>query len=225
MVGVEVVLPGEHRALDRAVEGETGRIASSTAALFSTGRLPGRPRRHRRRRSCSARHRTRWARREELGLRRQLLLAPRMWRRPTAPDGDGAGAPGWRSWGPCGRGIGCCEGEETPVVEVPAVPYKDPNNYVKYSGRLPKSWRRRSRTAPSGPTSSTTSPIAQAISRHGAGDLGADRRQGRRLHLRGRLRRHAGRRVEALKEHNPNVTIGLADPRAPRSTTTTSTAS
>ena len=26
------------------------------------------------------------------------------------------------------------------LIEVPAVPYKDPNNYVKYSGRLAEEW-------------------------------------------------------------------------------------
>ncbi len=82
------------------------------------------------------------------------------------------------------------------LVEVPAVPYANPNNYVKVSGRLAEE-------------------LAQDASRNGAiwanqfdnvanrqghyrdhrpGDLAADRRQGRRLHLRGRHRRHARRR-------------------------------
>ena len=39
---------------------------------------------------------------------------------------------------------------------VPAVPYKDPNNYVKLSGRLAEELNRASPTARSGPTSSTT---------------------------------------------------------------------
>ena len=42
-VGIEVVLPGEHRRLHRAVEGQPRRIASSTAFWLSTGREPGRP--------------------------------------------------------------------------------------------------------------------------------------------------------------------------------------
>jgi len=50
------------------------------------------------------------------------------------------------------------------LVQVPAAPYRNPNNFVRYSERL----------APR--------------------DLGADRRQGGRLHLRGRLGRHAGGR-------------------------------
>ena len=41
----------------------------------------------------------------------------------------------------------------------------------------------------------------------------ADRRQGRRLHLLGRHRRHAGAASAiALKERNPNIKIDLADP-------------
>ena len=51
------------------------------------------------------------------------------------------------------------------LVEVPAVPYKNPNNYVKISGRLADELARPSRTARSGQTSSTTSPIARPISR------------------------------------------------------------
>ena len=41
---------------------------------------------------------------------------------------------------------------------VPAVPYKDPNNYVKLSGRLAEELNRASPTGRSGPTSSTMSP-------------------------------------------------------------------
>ena len=46
---------------------------------------------------------------------------------------------------------------------VPAVPYKDPNNYVKFSGRLAEELAaRRARRAPSGPTNSTMWPTARA---------------------------------------------------------------
>ena len=38
---------------------------------------------------------------------------------------------------------------------------------------------------------------------HGAGDLEGDRRQGRRLHLRGRHRRHAGRRLDGAEGAQP----------------------
>ncbi len=52
------------------------------------------------------------------------------------------------------------------LVQVPAVPYKNPNNYVKYSGRLAaQAGRDRSRTARSGPTSSTTSPTGRRMSK------------------------------------------------------------
>ena len=82
------------------------------------------------------------------------------------------------------------------LVEVPAVPYRDPNNYVKLLRPARRgAGRRPSRTARSGPTSSTTSPTARRhIDGTAPGDLGADRRPGRRLHLRRRLRRHARRR-------------------------------
>ena len=57
------------------------------------------------------------------------------------------------------------------------------------------SWPRPSPTVPSGQTSSTTSPTAQAhIETHRPGNLGTDRWRGRWLHLLGRHRRHAGRR-------------------------------
>ena len=45
---------------------------------------------------------------------------------------------------------------------VPAVPYKDPNNYVKLSGRLAEELAGPSPTARSGPTSSTMSPTGWA---------------------------------------------------------------
>ena len=45
------------------------------------------------------------------------------------------------------------------------MPYRNPNNYVKYSRAWPRRWPRPSPTAPSGPTSSTTSPTARRTSR------------------------------------------------------------
>ena len=51
------------------------------------------------------------------------------------------------------------------LVEVPAVPYKNPNNYVKYSARLAARLNEAMPRARSGPTSSTTSPTARRISR------------------------------------------------------------
>ena len=49
------------------------------------------------------------------------------------------------------------------LIEVPAVPYSNPNNYVRYSGGSPRRSPRLSPTAPSGPTSSTMSPTGEAI--------------------------------------------------------------
>ena len=57
---------------------------------------------------------------------------------------------------------------------VPAVPYKDPNNYVKLSGRLAEELAGPSPTARSGPTSSTMSPTGWATTGRPA------RRSGRR---------------------------------------------
>ncbi len=81
------------------------------------------------------------------------------------------------------------------LVQVPAAPYRNPNNFVRYSERLAaragqdRAERRdlgqpvRQRRQPAGPCRD-----------HRPGDLGADRRQGRRLRLRRRLGRHAGGR-------------------------------
>ena len=52
------------------------------------------------------------------------------------------------------------------LIEVPAKPYKNPNNYVKLSGRLAaEAGARTARAAPSGPTSSTMSPTARPMSK------------------------------------------------------------
>jgi cysteine synthase A len=48
------------------------------------------------------------------------------------------------------------------LVEVPAVPYSNPNNYVKYSGRLAETL---AKSEPHGRTSSTMSPTAVVIIR------------------------------------------------------------
>ena len=51
------------------------------------------------------------------------------------------------------------------LVEVPAVPYSNPNNYVKVAGRMAERLaRERCRTARCSPTSSTMSPTATPIS-------------------------------------------------------------
>ena len=62
------------------------------------------------------------------------------------------------------------------LIEVPAVPYKNPNNYVKYSGRLAESLPPPRRMARSGPTSSTMSPTARAISRRRRSKSGTTRK-------------------------------------------------
>jgi cysteine synthase len=51
------------------------------------------------------------------------------------------------------------------LILVPAVPYSNPNNYVRYSGRLAEGWRNPSPMARSGPTSSTMSPTGRPMSR------------------------------------------------------------
>ena len=50
------------------------------------------------------------------------------------------------------------------LIEVPAVPYKDDNNYVKYSGRLAKKLASESEMEPYGPTNSIIQPIEMPIS-------------------------------------------------------------
>jgi cysteine synthase len=47
------------------------------------------------------------------------------------------------------------------LVEVDAVPYSNPGNYVRYSGRLAEELAASDPTASSGPTSSTMSPTAR----------------------------------------------------------------
>jgi cysteine synthase A len=49
------------------------------------------------------------------------------------------------------------------LIEVPAAPYKNPNNYVRYSGRLAAKIARVIQTARFGPISSTIQPIAKRI--------------------------------------------------------------
>ena len=97
---------------------------------------------------------------------------------------------------------------------VPAVPYANPMNYVRYSEQLWRTrWRRRSRTARSGPTSSTISPTAAPITRPPARRSGSDT-EGKvdafvaSVGTGGTL---AGVAM-ALKERNPSVKICLADP-------------
>ena len=85
------------------------------------------------------------------------------------------------------------------LVEVPAVPYANPNNYVRLSGRLAD---QLAKTEPNGAIWANQFDNVANRDGHivttGPRNLAADRRQGRRLHLRGRHRRHArGRRDRA----------------------------
>ena len=80
------------------------------------------------------------------------------------------------------------------LIEVPAVPYKNPNNYVKLSGRLAE---RLAGELPNGAIWANQFDNVANRDGHTAddrpGDLGPDQWRGRRLHLRRRDRRHAGR--------------------------------
>ena len=98
--------------------------------------------------------------------------------------------------------------------QVAAVPYKDPNNYVHVSERMAKELAMTHREGAiwANQFDNTRQPDGP-FSDHRPRDLAADRRQGRRL----RLRRWApAARWPAsgmyLKEQNPKVRIGLADP-------------
>ena len=86
------------------------------------------------------------------------------------------------------------------LIEVPALPFSNPNNYQHVGKRLAEQLAqdRDERRA-------VRRPVEQSRQRQGAlrfdrpGNLGADRRQDRRLHLLGRHRRHA-RRHQPLPE-------------------------
>ena len=100
------------------------------------------------------------------------------------------------------------------LIEVPAVPYKNPNNYVKVSGRLAE---QLAKSEPNGAI--WANQFDNVANRDGhirttaRGNLAPDRRQGRRLRLGGRHRRHAGRRrASGSRRRTPDVKIALADP-------------
>ncbi len=81
------------------------------------------------------------------------------------------------------------------LIEVPAVPYKNPNNYVKVSGRLAEQLgEKRAERRDLGQPVRQCRQSRRPYPHHGAGNLDADRRQGRRLRLGGRHRRNARRR-------------------------------
>ena len=113
------------------------------------------------------------------------------------------------------------------LVEVDAVPYANPDNYVRYSGRLAEELdATRARRRDLGQPVRQPRQPPGAHRDHRPGDLGADPRQGRRLHLRGRHRRHAGRRRHGPARHrSPTSPSAWPTPAARRSTSTTPTAS
>jgi cysteine synthase len=96
------------------------------------------------------------------------------------------------------------------LVEVDAVPYSNPDNYVRYSGRLAEEL---AKTEPGGAIwANQFDNVANREAHYrttGPGNLRPDRGQGRRLHLRRRLRRHPGRRrrrparAQARREDRP----------------------
>ena len=87
---------------------------------------------------------------------------------------------------------------------VPAAPYTNPNNYVRYSGRLAEEIAAKE---PNGAI--WANQFDNLANRRGhyrddrPRDLGPDRRQGRRLHLLGRHRRHAVRRRHRAEGAQP----------------------
>ena len=90
------------------------------------------------------------------------------------------------------------------LVEVPAVPYANPNNYVKVSGRLAE------RLASSEPNGAIwANQFDNVANRQGHFETTgpeiwrADGRQGRRVHLRRRHRRHARRRRHGAEGAQP----------------------
>ena len=107
----------------------------------------------------------------------------------------------------------CCACAAPSCAWCRPLPYANPGNYVRYSGRWPRSWPPRSRTARSGPTSSTMSPTATATTARPA------RRSGTRPTARSTASsarsapaaRWPASRM-ALKERNPEHQHRLADP-------------
>jgi cysteine synthase len=88
------------------------------------------------------------------------------------------------------------------LIEVPAVPYKNPNNYIKYSGRLAEALNKSS---PEGAIWANQFDNVANRQAHIETTAPEVFEQTARLLLRGRLRRHAGRCVDgaqsAQQEH------------------------
>ena len=113
------------------------------------------------------------------------------------------------------------------LYEVPAVPYRDPNNYVHVAGTPGGGAREEEPTgAIWAQQFDNVANRARPLQHHRTGDLGADGRQGGWLHLRSRYGRHAGGRgrwrcASAIRTSRSASPIR----RAPRSTAITRAAS
>ena len=175
-----------------------GQSVKDRAALFiirdaDRARRAAARRRHRRGHGRQYRHRP--------GAGRQRAGLPHRHRHPRDPEpGEEGRAPPARRR--AGRGAGRALREPEQLREA-----------LRPAGRA--SWRS---TEPNGAIwANQFDNVANRqahIETHRPGDLGADRRQGRRLRLRGRHRRHAGRRrASALKAAQPERRrSALADP-------------
>ena len=98
------------------------------------------------------------------------------------------------------------------LIEVPAVPYSNPDNYVKYSGRLAEELAQNLRRRDLGqPVRQRRQPPRPRLNDRPR-NLSTARRQGRRFRQRGGHRRHAGRRRPGAQGAQPGVKIALADP-------------
>ena len=99
------------------------------------------------------------------------------------------------------------------LIEVPAVPYRNDNNYVKVAGRTAA---RLAREHPEGAIFANQFDNVDNRDIHvrtTGPDLGADWRQGRRLRQRDRHRRNLAGVAMALRERHPAIKIALADVR------------
>ena len=99
------------------------------------------------------------------------------------------------------------------LILVPAVPYKNPNNYVRYSGRLAEALAKGAERRDLGQPVRQCRQPPGAHRGHRPGDLGADRGQGRRLRL-ARSAPAARSRASAWRSRSASqdVMIALADP-------------
>ena len=100
------------------------------------------------------------------------------------------------------------------LILVPAVPYKDPNNYVRYSGRLAEELAaKRAEGRDLGEPVRQHRQPAGAHRGHRPRDLAPDRGQGRRVRqLRSAPAARSPASAWRSRSSNPKVVIALADP-------------